>query len=165
MSYVGQPHPCTPSPPPITPHSSSAFQLFSAPLYWMSFPLPSPSTPLYSTHSLHPLTQTLTFLFPTFSFPVQNDRKVSNHIKICVSVSEGREDYSSYQRHFCTWCYTGLHLPFLSLVQNGGIHMTHKMCKGEMRTFTICSPVSYLSASSPSHSTKLTLYITLSPWA
>lgn len=37
--------------------------------------------------------------------------------------------------------------------------MTHKMYKGEMRTFTICSSASYLSASSPSHSTKLTLYI------
>ncbi len=83
----------TPTPPPL--------QLFSCSLTeWISLFLPLQS-------SLHapstPLTQTLTYA--TFSLSFQNDINCQAIVKICVSAY-----YSSYQRHFCTWCYTELHL-------------------------------------------------------
>lgn len=148
MSYVGPPH-------PFTPHSSSStFQLFST--EWVSLFLPPP---LLFTHSLHPLTQT--FLFPTFSFLVQNDRNCQTIVKMCVCVCEGREDYSCYQRHFCTWCFTELHLPFPSPKQQA----PYKMDKRETRNSTIYSPISlsfcffslslnraHIFTSSPQHS-------------
>lgn len=73
--------------PPITPTP----QLFSCskPLSteWVSLFLPPPRL---FTHSLHPLTQTSTFLFPTFSFPVQNDINCQAIVKMCVCVKGGR---------------------------------------------------------------------------
>lgn len=156
-------HPTHAGPPPPPPP-----QLFSCsqPLYteWVSLFLPPP---LLFTHSLHPLTQT--FHFPTFSFLVQNDRNCQTIVQMCVCVCEGREDYSCYQRHFCTWCFTELHLPFPSPKQQA----PYKMDKGETRNSTISSPLYlllkylYLSASSPFHSIELTslhlLHNTLSP--
>lgn len=73
--------------PPLLPPP----QLFSCskPLSteWVSLFLPPP---LLFTHSLHPLTQTSTFLFPTFSFPVQNDRNCQAIVKMYVCVKGGR---------------------------------------------------------------------------
>lgn len=133
----------------------------------MNFPLPS--SPLLFTRSLHPLTQTLTYA--NFSFPVQNDINCQAIVKICVSVclcvKEGKitQVIKGISVHDVTQSSISLSP---SLVQGGRINMTHKMYKGEMRTFTICSLASYLCFCSLSlyqaHSLYL-LYITLSPWA
>lgn len=162
MSYVGPPHPCPPTPPSQSPPTPPP-QLFSCsqPLSteWVSLFLPPP---LLFTHSLHPLTQT--FLFPTFSFPVQNDRNCQTIVKMCVCVKEGR----------ITHVIKGISVHDVlqgsispSRLLNSRLHIKWTRVKQGTPQYLLL--YLYLSASSPFHSTKLTslhlLHNTLSPRA